>query len=256
VAVCWTLAFARAAGAELPSWVPVLVALVVWAVYVADRLLDARGDLARGCTRRLRERHLFHWRHRRWLAPLAGAAALTAGWILWQRVPPAVRHRDTLLAAMTLAYFTHVHRPQALARPKPTVRGFSRRVSKELLVGLLFTAGCLLPAWSRAAAPLPQLGVPAVAYALLAWLNCALIDLWERPATPLGQGWQPALWLAAAAAATALFLAPPQALLLAAAALSALLLAWLDRIRIHPLSVRALADAALLVPLLTMGWRR
>lgn len=42
VAVVWSLGFAWAAGVRLPVWIPILLALVAWAVYIGDRLLDAR----------------------------------------------------------------------------------------------------------------------------------------------------------------------------------------------------------------------
>ena len=45
VAVTWSLAFAWAAQVRLPGWIPLLLALACWAVYVADRLLDARAAL-------------------------------------------------------------------------------------------------------------------------------------------------------------------------------------------------------------------
>ena len=60
VAVVWTLAFARATGVQLPTWVPLLIALGTWTVYVGDRLLDARSGLRSCSFNRLRERHFFH----------------------------------------------------------------------------------------------------------------------------------------------------------------------------------------------------
>lgn len=45
VAVVWSLGFGWAAGVRLPFWVPVLIALGTWAVYIGDRLLDARSAL-------------------------------------------------------------------------------------------------------------------------------------------------------------------------------------------------------------------
>jgi hypothetical protein len=321
VAVCWTLSLARAARVRLPAWVPLLVALVVWAVYVADRLLDARADLALDRSHRLRERHYFHWQHRRLLAPLAALAAACAAWILWRLVPAPVRHRDSLLAAAALAYFTRVHAPSAfalwirpsssvtLSHPSRTKRGMDgapgrrrlwagsigwwrerllRRVlTKELLVGLLFTAGCLLPAWSRAQTPAAVLAAPAVALALLAWLNCALIDEWEGDNAGLPPKTDRALATRAANRAWAsrpsrdkacamdgaqcfhlraksialagfAFLAATllvhsqqrSSLLIFAAALSALLLAALDhnRRRLAPVTLRAMADLVLLTP--------
>jgi hypothetical protein len=48
VAVIWSLSFAWAAGVHLPRWIPVLLALGTWAVYVGDRLLDTRSALRSG----------------------------------------------------------------------------------------------------------------------------------------------------------------------------------------------------------------
>ncbi len=69
VAVVWSFAFAWSAGIKLPDWVSALLVLAVWPVYVIDRLLDARAGLRSQNLDRLRERHLFHWRHRRLLLP-------------------------------------------------------------------------------------------------------------------------------------------------------------------------------------------
>jgi hypothetical protein len=255
VAVVWTLSFAGAARVRLPWWTPVLVALVVWAVYVADRLLDARGGLRSGVTTRLRERHWFHWRHRRVFAPLAAAAAGVAVWIVFRYVPTPVRHRDTVLAAAALAYFTLVHVPQVLVWQTRVAAVVARLLPKELLVGVLFTAGCVLPAWARVSAPMAALLVPAVAFALLGWLNCALIERWESAEiSRCGSGSRAAFVLVLAALVCAGFLLafgqPRSAGLLAAAALSALLLAGLDRqrVRIAPVTLRAAADLVLLVP--------
>lgn len=266
VAVCWTLGFAGAAKVRLPGWVPLLVALVVWAVYVADRLLDARCNLApnphgRG-QERLQQRHLFHWRHRRALLPLAALAASAAAWILLTLAPRPVRNRDSLLGFAALAYFTRVHAAQSLGRRWRWRNRLRPIFTKELLVGLLFTADCLLPAWARAAHPAVTLAAPAVAFALGAWLNCALIDDWERDRRRAGGQRPPTLrWLALALVAGAFvcsLLTAGQlrtALLLAAAALSALLLAVLDsrRRQLDPLTLRALADLVLLTPWLAMG---
>jgi hypothetical protein len=78
VAVAWSLGFAWAAGVALPAWVPALLALTAWAVYIGDRLLDARAAIRSGETHRLRERHFFHHRHRRVFGVLAVAASCAA----------------------------------------------------------------------------------------------------------------------------------------------------------------------------------
>ncbi|MGC1461883.1 MAG: hypothetical protein WA802_06750 [Terracidiphilus sp.] len=181
VALVWSLAFAWIARVHLPLWIPVLLTLTVWSVYVTDRLLDAHAALRAQNLLLLRDRHLFHWRHRRILLPLTAAAAVAAACIVFILMPPIARERNSVLAAASLAYFTRVHTGRNLPPLLPRV------LSKELLVGLLFTAGCLLPALTRvtaSATPLTYtliapLLIPAAFFALLAWLNCHAIDRWE-----------------------------------------------------------------------------
>lgn len=250
VAVVWSLGFAWAAGVRLPLWVPVLLALVAWAVYVGDRLLDARAGLRSAVPDRLRERHLFHWRHRRSLVPLAAAAACAAAWIVLALMPAGIRQRDSLLAAAAMAYFTRVHS----SRSQPLF------LTKELLVGLLFTAACALPAWCRSPAAIPMAPL-FVFFALLAWLNCHSIDRWESSTSRTSQILPPAPLLALAGLLLAACLAasqPRSAALVAAGAASALLLALLDRLhnRLTPMALRAAADLALLTPLVLTPFAR
>ena len=190
MAVVWSLAFAWAARVQLPAWVPALLALVAWAVYIGDRLLDARAGLRTGQTARLRDRHHFHHRHRRVLAPLAVISACAAAWIVFSLMPPGARERNSVLAAAAVAYFSGVHSSRRLPRlvPPLLVPLLPPLLSKEFLAGLLFTAGCVLPALSRAAAgpgsTLWPLWTAAVYFAALAWLNCHAIERWESEATP------------------------------------------------------------------------
>jgi hypothetical protein len=256
VAVVWALGFAWAADVRLPVWIPILLALAAWTVYIADRLLDAHFSLRTGETHRLRLRHHFHWRHRRILIPLAIAATLAAAWIVLTLMPAAARERDSVLAAAAMAYFTRVHSRSGLAF-QPSTRSPVAFPFKELLVGFLFTAACVLPAWSRsyaASAPWPLLA-PAVFFALLAWLNCHAIETWESaPASACRQsvflrGCLLAL-IGFAMAAVVFHIQPRINALLTAGALSALLLALLDRMRnlLTPLALRVAADLVLLTP--------
>ncbi len=190
VAVVWSLAFAWAGGVRLPLWVPLLLALVTWSVYVADRLLDARAGLREPARHTLRERHRFHWRCRRALVPMAIAAACAAVGIILAFMPPMARARDSVLAAAALAYFSGVHSGHnARQFPLQWPRAFP---GKEFLVGVLFTAGCVLPAWRRPHAPAAPgssvwvFWIPAIFFAALAWLNCSCIARWESTNQPPG----------------------------------------------------------------------
>ncbi len=254
VAVVWALAFAWAAGIRLPAWVPVLLALGTWTVYIGDRLLDARACLSTGATHRLRERHFFHWHHRRVLAPLAVASAVAAAVIIFGLMPLAIRERNSVLAVAALAYFSGVHAPRRAPRLP--------LLSKEFLVGVLFAAGCAFPTLSRlglagaSRTAIAQLLVPAVLFAALAWLNCHAIEQWES--APSSRHASRILALAGGMglcgsllAASLAFAQPRAAALLAAEVSSALLLALLDRLRqrLSPIALRAAADLVLLTPL-------
>ncbi|MGD0734352.1 MAG: hypothetical protein ABR976_04355 [Terracidiphilus sp.] len=256
VAAAWTLAFAWAASVPLPAWVPILLALAAWAVYIGDRLLDAHSGLRTAQCSNLRLRHRFHWRHRLFFIPAAVAAACAAAFIVFSQMPVAAREKNSLLAAAALVYFTGVH-----SRREGSSLTAVRRatfVSKEMLVGLLFTAACALPALSRAASqpssPLWPLSIETIFFALLAWLNCHAIEHWESRGRSRSTVWRPALALALIGFLVSAILstshARPAALLLAGA-ISAFLLLLLDRqrSRLTPLALRVTADLVLLTPI-------
>lgn len=256
VAVVWALGFAWVGGVRLPAWLPVLLALAAFAVYVGDRLLDVRAGLRSRNLRPLRERHRFHWRHRRILLPLAVAAACVALGIVLLLMPVGARERNSVLAAAALAYFSRVHSRRNLSPPAPRFQ--SPLFAKELLVGILFTAGCALPALSHVVrgpgSPLWPLSAAAVFFAALAWLNCHAIERWESNCGPPVRPFPAPILLSLAGLLLAgvLFAFQPRAAaLVAAGAASALLLALLDRLRnrLTPVALRAAADLVLLTPL-------
>ena len=224
----------------------------------------------------LRERHYFHWRNRRLFVPLAAVAACLAGIVALTLLHSFVRERGFILAVAALAYFSGVHAAPWLERRRLSL---PRLVSKEFLVAILFTAGCILPAWSRLRASGAQEFLPTwvwicgIYFAALAWLNCSCIATWEAKTSTREAGEQrrriwafrlfaahstnlsAAVLLASAGFALSYLAAgshPRASALLAAGALSALLLAMLDslRTRMTPLALRAGADFVLLTPLL------
>jgi hypothetical protein len=260
VALVWAFSFAWAAGTRLPLHTAVIIALVVFAVYVCDRLLDGRAAIGSQVEDRLRERHYFHWQHKRVLAPLAVAAAAVAAILVFACIPVVARERGSALAAVSLAYMARVHQSQFSFR-RSSRPLFPLIFTKEMLVGVFFAVGCALPAMSSALAAsvatrFALLGTLAL-FAALAWLNCIAIEQWESE-SPRHNG--PALrtsayCLATIGLAAAIVLCPmlPRvSLLLIAAAVSAMLIALLDRTRsfLSPVTLRALADFVLLTPAL------
>jgi hypothetical protein len=260
VAVIWALAFAWVAGVALPMWVPLLLALVVWVVYIGDRLLDARADLQTLQIRSLRERHYFHHRHRRVLVPLAVAATCAAVVIVFSLMPAPARERNSVLAVAAGAYFSAVHSSRKLQKLLPPK--LASLDSKEFVVGLLFASACALPALSRAASgprsPLWPLWLATLFFAALAWLNCYAIERWEAASQPTRNS--RVLPAACSLGLTGLLLTaavlysnqPRAAALIAAGAGSALLLAQLDRSQrcLTSLAMRTCADLVLLSPVL------
>jgi hypothetical protein len=246
VAAVWSLAFAKAAGVRLPIWVPILLALMTWTVYIGDRLLDARSALCGRQAQGLRERHLFHWRHRRAFLSVGIAASCVSGWIVLSWMPAMALQRNTVLAGAAMAYFSCVHAPIKTRLP----------ISKELAVGVLFTAGCAIPTLGRAAHLSAGFIAAFAFFAGLAWLNCHAIESWESATE--GSASSDIFFLSCVLAlcgligASALYASQfGMADLIAAGGASALLLAMLDysRGRLTPLALRVAADLILLTPL-------
>ena len=260
VAAAWACAFAWAAQVRVSPAMIAVLALVVWAIYLIDRLLDARAGLDDAGRHNLQERHWFHWRHRRLFTALAGVAAVAAGCMVLSRLHAAALRRDSLIGLATLAYFSGVHggrRPRWMERLRARIGG----VSRELVVGVIFSAGCVLPVLPSAETGVLRvcalLGLPASAFAALAWLNVKAIGCWEewvqRPGSESGVK-RIALWLALACGLCGIAFAalePRGALLLALVAVSSLLLALLDAVRdrMDAVTLRAAADMVLLTPL-------
>lgn len=256
VAVVWALAFAWLSGVGLETWVLSLLACGTWTVYVGDRLLDAHRAIRTGRLGELRERHYFHWRHRRVLIPLACCTAALAAALVIDRMPIAIRKRDSVLAAAALIYFSGVH---SAAKVPAWLR---RVVPKELLVGLLFTGGCAAPAISLMHFAAGRLSrewpffVCFAFFAALAWVNCYAIECWESHGKQAGVVLRAGiLSIAGAAISAALLETNSRAAALAlAGTISSLLLLFLDcaRFRISALTLPTLADIVLLTPVLLL----
>ncbi len=105
----------------------ILLSLVVWIVYVCDRLLDSRRlDSHSQAT----VRHEFYARHRRiWLGML-GMAIVVVG-VLTTLAQPALLGFGGTMAALTGGYLVGVHRRWA-------------RFSKEMACGVVFALGSAL----------------------------------------------------------------------------------------------------------------
>lgn len=227
VAVVWQRFLAAQFRIPSAPVVSVVLGLVVWAVYLLDRVWDAHHGQVHT------DRHQLAAAYPT-LFLLAAGAAVAAGAVGCWFLPAAVVRAGAVVAVGVAAYLALVH---VVAARWLDVGG------KELLVGVGFAAGVAVPL--IAGEEPPSAWLPAVAaFGLLCWLNCRLIDRWEsHRGFSLAEG-----ALAAAGVATAAF--APDRIAFALAAATALLLAvhvCLGRHR--PRAARLFADAALLTPL-------
>ena len=248
VACVWTIFIARVAHVPLRWSSPAAMFVAVWMLYAADRLLDARPLAGDAQAPDLEERHRFHHRHRRGFVAVAVVAAVGLTGLL-HTLPDATLHLYALLGTLLAGWLLLVH--ARLSEP---------RLPKELAVGVFFAAATFIP--SIALHPELRLRlVPAAALlGVVCTLNCLFLYAWEHPRSRQMAHWT-TRWatahltllslLALAAAALLLRLQPALA---AACGLSvaALLLLNVLRFRIKSLHLRALADAALLTPLLLL----
>jgi len=245
IAVVWQLLLGRTLGASLNWQHSALLGVAVWLIYSADRWLDGLelGPHART------QRHRFYVRHRRpvfWVWLVVGAAAGVAGVIL---LTPAERLTATVLASLMLGYFLARHAFNPATQPK------------EVQIALIFALGvAFLP--SLNGAPLLPLVVSTLLFAVLIFLNCALIARWEgdldhepvpfaarapKIAARLDLG---ALGLTGYGFGAGLVAYSPLFFALGGSALLLYCLGYLNTI--GPAARRVLADAALLTPLLAL----
>lgn len=165
VAVVWQGFLAVRFGVSLPAPAVTSLFAAVWLVYLLDRLLDARrpDDFPT-------DRHGFARRNSTLLLAFAGVAAVV-GVVSVVFLPVRYLVTGLIVAAVVGLYLLAVHRLWA---------GGVRYGAKEFAVGVVFAAGVSVPLIADAGSwgwwP------AAVAFGLLCWWNCRLIDRWEvRP---------------------------------------------------------------------------
>ncbi len=259
IAVLWLHLFAVSGRIALAPGVTLVLALVVWLIYIADRLLDGArdgGDLS--------ARHRFYRAHGKAFALLLVALLAMTCWACMSLDYRTLRG-GALLALIIGVYFALVH----------WLRGDQRsRFPKEAVVAVLFGIGTFFPAWIHLRHETIAMAMTGGLFILICWLNTALIEYseWIRlrhagaeaphASTIVAGRHLPAVGVGLAALASWMTLVGAFRLelpVLIAIALSASLLAVLGyfwrRLAIN--AVRVLADVMLLTPcLVLLLWRR
>jgi len=250
VAVLWTWFIASANHLQLPLTSTLSMALAVWMLYAADRLMDTR--MINASQQDLEARHLFHHRHR--TAFLGGIllASIALAALLPHLEPQAI-HLYLFLGALLSGYFILIHATKS-----------AHRLPKEIAVGLFFAAATYIPTVARRTDLRLALLPSAILFATLCSLNCLFIYAWEHPSTPhrthaithfaLKNLRILTILLILASLALLLFdLQSPRPIALATALAAALLILLnARRNKTTPITLRAAADLALTTPLLLL----
>ena len=163
VAALWQLLFARSFHVHLAKSVTILLALVVWLIYVADRVLDALKVPAQG---EEATRHVFYRQHLwAFLFPLGGGLVL-ATWMSLTQLDARTFLDGLVILLAVGSYLLAVH----LVAPE------REWLPKEMLVGVLFALGTCFPVWERMSKDFATLVGPFLLFTALCWMNCAAIE--------------------------------------------------------------------------------
>lgn len=157
----------RLLGVEMPSaWWLVLPA-GVWLVYTTDHLLDSLRLKERAHT----VRHLFHYRNRAWLIPLAAVVGFASLWLGITRLPEEMVGFGTGLAMFALMHLMVV---------KVVGERVSPLLFKELGVAFAYACGVLAFPWIAAGSPTASWAIVAfIQFMLLALVNLLLYSFYE-----------------------------------------------------------------------------
>lgn len=171
IALVWQDFLARCYPTTLHLTGRAVLFLTVWAIYLADRLLDIRHPAPAGES----VRHQFYRQHRVFAQTLFVLVVVVDLLVtrLWLR--PAVFDNGLVLTGGVVMYLG--------AFP---FTGWSATAWKKPLAALLFTAGTFLIAWTGAGHPAIRLIWPAAAFCALCLGNLLMIERWSREAPPPG----------------------------------------------------------------------
>jgi hypothetical protein len=134
VAVVWQALLAQVTGTMLLPAGRWALGLTVWAIYLADRLLDVREGRRAPRT----ARHEFTRRNGRAMTGLLAAVLAADGWIVVELLREEVMRTGLVTAAGVVVYLVVLN-----------AGGERRWFPKEAAVSVLFTAGVFLVAWTN-----------------------------------------------------------------------------------------------------------
>jgi uncharacterized membrane protein YphA (DoxX/SURF4 family) len=173
VAVAWLYIFAKTwRVVYLPTSTYISLGLVVWVIYVTDRLLDA--SMNGFSSDRLEARHDFHRKHQKVFRTLALVAGLVALILVVTGLATKIYGYAMFGGLLVAGFFTlsvfSSHGPNDIPYTKNVLAGFSFAYGTSML------AYAYTGFESRDLLKSPEL----ICFAVLCILNIAAIDLWEH----------------------------------------------------------------------------
>ncbi|RYD30990.1 MAG: hypothetical protein EOP87_15570, partial [Verrucomicrobiaceae bacterium] len=173
VAVVWLYIFAKTWGVDYLPWTAyIALGLIVWIIYVADRLLDA--SLPDSSSARLEARHDFHRKHQRRFRLLLKIAAVTAVILVVTQMPRAIYGYSVLGGIMISGFFTLSVFSSSGPNEIPH--------AKNIVAGLTFAYGTAMVAYVFKNFDMSDLirSPELICFSVLCILNISAIDLWEH----------------------------------------------------------------------------
>lgn len=173
----WQGLFAQAANVRLPPVAHQVLALVVWVVAVADRLLEAPRS------QRFTWRHWFMLRHRPYFVVALVAALIVLIRLLFWALPQVILEAGLFLV-IPVGFYLFFARMEI---------GPKSALPREIVRGALFSAGVLLPTCGIASVPPAalQLMIAQTLLISLVFLSSTCRDHIDRPEeAPHREDWQ------------------------------------------------------------------
>lgn len=258
VAISWQGIFAQVFNVDLPWFIYLILGLSTWCIYLADRMIDVTR-YQNHVSQTLR--HRFTQQHFGKLLALLLVNSICNLVLIFHYLP-----RNLIIAGCITLGWIGIYYLIRLTK----LRDIVTLVPREVMCGMLFALGCTIGPHAYAsnpwAHPLPIL-IPILFFGMLCSASCILISIWEKEADVAANDRSfatshshiiPCLsnalaCLAVNSAILACFFSTQTFL---AISLSAALL----RLNLHyqnqlsPSTLRVLADAVLLTPLLFIGY--
>jgi hypothetical protein len=169
VAVAWQWLFARVFGADLPPVFHLILGLSVWCIYLADRLYDSTRAPATGA---LTDRLRFSRSHSATLSAITVAAATANLFLIIRHVPRSLIVTGLITAGLLGVYY--------LIRLRGNAR-LASALPREILCGMIFALGCVIaPHAFLANGGGWEFFFAAILLGLVCSANCLLISVWEK----------------------------------------------------------------------------